>query len=80
MTIHASSNTPLTSFVPVTKADVNLPAGVCRGLWVGVAGTANLMQDDGQVRTNFPLKEGVFPCAVRQVRLGGSADEIWALY
>lgn len=71
---------PVTRYVPVTKADDELPGGDARGLWVGTAGTANLMDEDGNVRANVPLKEGLFPCVVRQVRIGGTATDIWALY
>jgi parvulin-like peptidyl-prolyl isomerase len=65
---------------PVTKADADLPGGITRGLLVGQAGTANLMQPDGTVRANVPLQEGYNPIQVRQVRTGGDATNIWALY
>ena len=80
MTIFVDTRAPITSWVPVTKADANMAGGTCRALWVGTPGTANLMQDDGTIRANVPLKDGLFPCAVRQVRTGGSATDIWALY
>jgi len=65
----------------VTKADsTNLPDGDCRALFVGTAGTANLVDCTGQALTNFPLKEGVNPIQVSQVNTGGTADDIWALY
>ena len=67
-------------YVPVTLADADLPNGVARGLVCGTAGTANLMEEDGTVRTNFPLQQGWNPMVVRQVRLGGSASDIWAVY
>jgi hypothetical protein len=47
---------------------------------VGTAGTANLMQEDGTIRTNFPLHVGTHPIVVRQVRTGGTASDLWALY
>ena len=67
-------------FVLVTKADADLPSGPPRALWVGTAGTANLMDETGAVLTDFPLLEGLNPIAPRQVRTGGTADNIWALY
>jgi hypothetical protein len=67
-------------FVPVTKADANLPNGVCRALRVGTAGTANLMDTEGNIRTNVPLFAGDNSLSVLQVRTGGTADDIWALY
>lgn len=68
------------SYPPVTKADADLPEGPCRGLLVGTAGTANLMELDGTVRTNVPLQAGYNNLVVKQVMLGGTADNIWALY
>lgn len=69
------------SYVPVTKHDTNEFAdGTCRCLWVGTAGTANLTQDDGTERVDFPPKEGPNPIRVKRVKAGGSADDIWALY
>ena len=70
---------PAEEFAPVTKADSDLAGGLTRGLLVGTAGTANLMQLDGTVRTDVPLQQGYNPLAVRQVRTGGTADDIWAL-
>ena len=64
----------------VTKADADIPRGVCRGLLVGTAGTANLMDGDGNIQTDVPLQAGYNPLQVRQVRTGGTADNIWALY
>lgn len=68
------------SYVPVTKADADLADGPCRGLLVGTAGTANLMELDGTVRTAVPLQAGYNPLVAKQVRIGGTADNIWALY
>ena len=80
--IHRSANDTVSAhrFVPVTKADANLPDGVTKGLLVGTAGTANLMQFDGTTRANVPLQQGYNPLQVLQVRTGGTATDIWALY
>ena len=67
-------------YEPVVKADADLPGGVCRALLVGVAGTANLTQPNGKQQNNVPLQQGVNPIKTKQVRLGGTADNIWALY
>ena len=67
-------------YVRVTKSTENLPNGDCRGLLVGVAGTANLLEPDGWVRDGVPLQAGFNPLRARQVRPGGSAQNIWALY
>lgn len=66
--------------VPVVKADSDLSAGVTIGLLVGSAGTANLQDASGVNRTGVPLQVGYNPLSVKQVRLGGTADNIWALY
>jgi len=71
---------PSEVYAPVTKADADLPGGIARSLTVGTAGTANLMQIDGTIRTNYPLQAGYNPIVVRQVRTGGTASDIWALY
>lgn len=71
---------PATVYVPVTKADTDLPGGICQGLLVGSAGTANLMQADGTTRTNVPLIAGYNPLRCKQVRTGGTATDITALY
>lgn len=67
-------------FVPVTKADAALTNGICRALWVGTAGTANLMDAEGNTRANVPLLAGENPFSCSQVRTGGTADNIFALY
>jgi hypothetical protein len=71
--------TPADAFVKVTKANSNL-SGITKALLVGTAGAANLMQADGTVRENVPLVRGYNPLRVLQVRTGGTADDIWALY
>jgi hypothetical protein len=65
---------------PVTKANTDLAGGTTRGLLVGTAGTANLMQPNGEIRSNVPLQQGYNPLQVLQVRTGGTATDIWALY
>jgi len=77
---YSSDSAPSRKFAPVTKADADLPGGPCRGLLVGTAGTANLGEQDGTVRTNVPLVAGYNPLTVQQVRTGGTATDIWALY
>lgn len=71
---------PAYIYAPVTKADADLDLGVCRGLLVGTAGTANLQQADGETRENVPLQQGYNPLRCRRVLSGGTADDIWALY
>lgn len=75
-----ASMRPADAYPPVTKADADLPNGICRSLWVGTAGTANLMEPDGTIRTNVPLVQGPNPFVVKQVRTGGTAADIWAIY
>jgi hypothetical protein len=65
-------------FIPVTKGTALV--GPCRALNVGTAGTANLTELDGTQRDNYPLVAGYNPIQVREVRAGGTAENIWALY
>lgn len=67
-------------FPEVTKADANLADGACRALLVGVAGTLNLMDAEGNIRANVPVQAGYNPLSVKQVRTGGTATGIFALY
>jgi hypothetical protein len=75
----ANLETPSDKFVKVTKANEDLD-DVTKALLVGTAGTANLMDGSGEVRTDVPLIQGYNPLRVKQVRTGGTADDIWALY
>lgn len=72
------STAPGVVYVPVTKADTDM-AAPARALVCGTAGTVNLMQIDGTIRADFPLQQGYNPIACRQVRTGGTADDIWAI-
>lgn len=64
----------------VTKGSA-LPKGKrCRALWIGTAGTLNFTDLAGNVITNFPAKEGLFPIGVDSVQASGTADDIWAIY
>lgn len=71
---------PATLIVSVTKADSDLANGICRSLCCGTAGTANLMDANGNILANYPLQTGYNPICVKQVRTGGTAADIWALY
>jgi hypothetical protein len=67
--------------VPVTLANSDLPNGPCRSIVCGSAGTLNFMEIDGvTIRTNFPLPQGYNPIQAQQIRLGGTASDLWALY
>jgi len=68
----------------VTPANSNLPLvatyGATKGLLVSSAGTANLMMESGNIVTGMPLQVGYNPLRVKQVRTGGTASGIYALY
>lgn len=74
------SSAPADDYVPVTKANGDQPNGKCRGLTVLVAGTLNLTNKDGVERDGVKVFVGYNPLVVKQVRLGGTADGIQALY
>lgn len=74
---------PANDVVPVTKADSDLPDGPCKAILVGVAGTLNVQTvgiGPATIRTSIPLAAGIYPFQLNQVRLGGTADNIWAIY
>ena len=75
-----ASSAPADMIVPVTKADAALPEGTCRALLVGTPGTANIVDASGATRTNVPLQQGYNPIVCQQIRTGGSASDIWAIY
>lgn len=75
-----SASEPGDDIVPVTKADADLPDGVCSALLVGTAGTANIVTAKGVTRNNVPLQEGLFPVRCIRVLTGGTASNIWAIY
>ena len=66
--------------IPVTKADADLPDGLAKGLLIGTAGTLNVMTEAGNIRTNLPVIAGYNDIRVKQVRTGGTATDIHALY
>lgn len=74
------SQAPAAALIPVTKADSDLPDGPCRGLLVGTPGTLNIKDGTGTTRTNVPIQQGWNPVECIQVRTGGTATDIWALY
>jgi len=64
----------------VTKSDTVDVTYVGRSLWVGTAGTANLIDVDDVTFANFPLVQGVNPIrGIKRVKTGGTADDIWTL-
>ena len=69
------SGAPADDYVPVTKADNDLPDGPCRGLLVETAGTVNLMTLGGDIRANVPVFVGINPLACKRVLTGGTAAE-----
>lgn len=69
-----------TRWVLLTKANSDIAGGPARALLVGTAGTANLMDEFGNITADVPLQAGYNPLNVRQVRTGGTADDIWALF
>lgn len=77
---------PFTDAFPVTPDDDNdLPNGVCRGLWVGTAGSVEVITRDEAGRgestsVTFVGVSGLLPGRFSRVKEGGDADDIVALY
>jgi hypothetical protein len=59
--------------------DLALANGATRGLLVGVAGTATVIDMTGATLTNIPLQQGYNPLRVRKVTFGSCSD-VWGLY
>lgn len=74
-------SSPARKAFKVTKADAtDLPNGVCRFLFCGTAGSANLVDAEGNDLSLFPLNAGRNDIRAKQVETGGDADDIWACY
>lgn len=66
--------------VPVTPGDATL-FKTCRGLLVGTAGAATVIDGSGETRTLIPLQAGYNPISVQAVfSTDLTAADIWALY
>lgn len=74
-------DSPGRKYVKITKSDtVDFADGVSRALLVGTPGTATLIDSYGNERANVPLQQGYNPLHVARIKLGGTADDIWAIY
>lgn len=78
--VATGASAPAGRVVAVVKAEADLPEGSCRALLVGTAGSANLVDAAGNACAGVPLQQGYNPIRCRRVAMGGTADNIWALY
>jgi len=67
------------------KKIVALSAGattipVTRALLVGTAGTATVVDADGNTATDIPLQAGYNPLQIQKLTALGTAANVWALY
>jgi hypothetical protein len=69
---------PATKIAQVTSG-VDLAGGPCRALLVGTAGTATVVDAEGNTATNVPLQQGYNPIRVSKVTFG-TASDVWALW
>jgi hypothetical protein len=76
---HPDRTDPASSILPITPGSA-LPAGNCRAILCGTAGTLNGTDLDGNVFTGLPLQQGYNPLSVSAVASGGTAANLWALY
>lgn len=74
-----SISDPARGAIKLTKGAA-LPKPNCRALLVGVGGTANVTDANGNVCANLPLQQGYNPIRIKAIAAGGTADDIWALY
>lgn len=71
---------PARKVAALTKADDTVISVPEKGLWVGTAGTANIVDAAGNTHANFPLLQGYNPIRISQLESGGTASDIWGLY
>ena len=73
---------PAVKFVAANVHDTTLLTnGPCRGLWVGVAGSADMTQLDGTEVASVPLLAGYNPFVVKRIKATNlTASAIWAIY
>ena len=73
---------PAVQFAPANAHDTAmLTNGPCRGLWVGVAGSADMTQVDGTERASVPLLAGYNPFSVKRIKATNlTASSIWVIY
>ncbi|KRQ99259.1 hypothetical protein [Bradyrhizobium valentinum] len=69
-------NDPAGKYVKITSAQA---FAECRALLVGTAGTATIVDADGDTATDYPLQQGYNPIRATKVTLG-TANNVWALY
>lgn len=81
--LSSSAGAALPKFVTASDT-VDLPGGVCRGLLVGTAGAARIIDEEGTDTgaTNLlPLQAGYNPIGAKRIFATGlTAAGIWALY
>ena len=77
-TYSSGLDSPATKIAAVTSG-TPFAAGTCRSQLVGTAGTATVIDAEGNTSTNIPLQVGYNPIRVSQVTFGTAAD-VWALY
>ena len=64
---------PYKSVAAVTPNDsTDLPNGVCRGLYIGVAGNLSFIDASGNVIAAQPVQAGIFPVGVQRVKASGT--------
>ena len=64
--------------VPLTATGNTFPT--CRGLNVGTAGTATIMDADGNTIEDYILSAGYNPVQIQKLTALGTAADLWALY
>lgn len=79
----ARNSDPADAVVPVSASDtvnINGDGTPCRGLLVGTAGAADLVDATGTLRSAVPLQQGYNPIRVIRINLTNlGASNIWAL-
>ena len=65
--------------VPVTPGPLELPGGICKGLWFNEAGTVDIVTAMNETRTGVPVLPGLLPIRVKRVT-AATPLSVWAIY
>lgn len=69
------------AMLPVTPHATNtVPRGLCRALWINVAGNLDFYDEENNQVMGVAVLQGEFPCGVRRVLATSTASGIFAMY
>jgi hypothetical protein len=78
MSGHSTGTWSASKLVLLSASGTTIPT--TRGLLVGTAGTATLVDADGNTCTDVPLQVGYNPLQIQKLTTLTTAANVWALY